>query len=124
MGSFVQMKDYIKLVARVTELEARVRALETFHQGEPVVEKAADPIPDIKDAILEFDNAVEEEVSGTTPGSNPLEDLFGTKIALLLIGADLDSLEKVDSASDERLESISGIGGATVLNIREALEEL
>lgn len=115
--SFVNVKDFKKLEARVTELMARVQALETFHQPEPAAEKKAEPIPDIEVAI-------EEEESGTTPGSNPLEDLFGTKIALLLIGDDLDTVDKVDQASDERLRSINGIGAATVKNIREGLEKL
>ena len=112
--SFVNVKEYNKLVARVTELQARVQALETFHQGEPVAEKKAEPIHDIEEAI-------EEE--NLTDGSSPLEDLFGTKIALLLIGADLDSIEMVRAASNEQFLAINGIGGTSLSIIREMLEE-
>lgn len=115
--SFVLVREYNKLVDRVTELQARIQALETFHQPEAEPEKVAEPIPDIEVAI-------EEEEDFTTPGSNPLEDMFGTKIALLLIGDDLDTVDKVDQASDERLRSINGIGAATVHHIREDLEKL
>ena len=113
--SFVNVKEYNKLVARVTELEARLQAMETFHK-EGNGEKKVEVIPDIVEAI-------EEEENLPVPGSNPLEDLFGTKIALLLIDAEFDSLEKVGAASDERLQAISGIGAATVATIRELLEE-
>jgi hypothetical protein len=115
MGSFVQVKDYKKLEALVIELQGRIQALETFHQGEPLVEKAAEPIPDIEEAIEE--NLIVDE--DPVPS---LESLFGSKIADLLISANLDGVYKVESASDERLQAISGIGAATVINIREILE--
>lgn len=114
--SFVNVKEYNKLVARVTELQARVQSLETFHQSDVVAEKKAEPIHDIEKAI--------EEEENLTDGSSPLEDLFGTKIALLLIGADLDSIEKVRAASTSQLLAINGIGGASVAMIKEMLEEV
>jgi hypothetical protein len=116
--SFVLVREFNKWKARVTELQARVQALETFHQNEPEVaeaEKKAEPIPNIEEAIEEEDLTVDED-----PGPS-LYSILGSKIAELLVADGLDSVYKVEAASDERLQSVNGIGAATVRSIREAL---
>lgn len=69
--------------------------------------------------------AVAELEPEPAPASLPdvdLAEVFGAKIAGLLVAAGFDSIEAIDEASDDALVAISGIGAGTVSSIRKKLK--
>lgn len=114
--SFVNVKEYNKLKAKVGELEARIQALEGY--GAAVVETVqakAEPI-----SIPTIEEAVSEEPVKLTVQT--LNDLLDGWIVDLLVQAGYSTIKEVDKASDDQLTAIPGIGKATVKRIRKALE--
>ncbi len=109
MASFVSVKVYNELVKRVADLEAQVRALESY--GEPEPEAAAE-IPSIEEAVEEENPA------------DPLNVQFGDKIADLLRGKGYETPAAVGKAVQDGVDltEIPGVGAATFKVIKEALE--
>ncbi len=128
MASFVSVKVYNELVKRVEDLEAQVRALESYGEPEPeaeaeipsIEEAVEEPGPhEVEDEILDIEDAVEEE----NP-ADPLTVQFGDKIADLLKENGYGSPAAVGKAVQDGVDltAIPGVGAATFKVIKEALE--
>lgn len=114
MASFVSVKVYNELVKRVEDLEAQVRALESYGATDNV-----EPDAEQEPEIISIEDAVEEE----NP-ADPLTVQFGDKIAALLKENDYETPAQVGEAvRDGRdLTEIPGVGAATFRVIKEQLE--
>lgn len=117
MASFVSVKVYNELVKRVDDLEAQVRALESY--GEPETEYFGEPETEAVDKIPSIEEAVEEE----NP-ADPLTVQFGDKIADLLRENGYETPAQVGKAVQDGVDltAIPGVGAATFQVIKEALE--
>lgn len=108
--SFVNMREYNKLKAKVGELEARIQSLEGYGAASAKAKSDPEPAP-----IPTIEEAVEEK-------SLYEYDLLEFKTADLLVDNGYADVSAVKEASDAQLQSIPGIGEATVKAIRKALE--
>ncbi len=110
MASFVSVKVYNKLEKRVSDLEAFVRSVEAY--AGPV------PTPDLEAEIPSIEDVVDEEAP-----ADPMNDLFGQKIADLLKEADYPTIGSVRYAVENGMDltEIDGVGPATFTTIQEAL---
>lgn len=117
MASFVSIKQFNELVKRVEDLEAQVRALESY--GEPETEDYGEPETEAVAEIPSIEEALEEPEP-----ADPMNDLFGHKIADLLKenGYEAPFQVKVAVQDGVDLTEIPGIGAATFRVIKEMLE--